>query len=47
MFFRDRPSVNSVLKIPFVQKRVPKFLTDDVSYYVLRNVFTLEMLLIN
>ncbi|XP_071152181.1 serine/threonine-protein kinase Nek1-like, partial [Mytilus edulis] len=26
---KDRPSVNSVLKMPFVQRRVPKFLTDE------------------
>ncbi|XP_044167159.1 serine/threonine-protein kinase Nek1-like [Acropora millepora] len=27
---RDRPSINSVLKKPFIQKRIEKFLTQDV-----------------
>lgn len=29
--YSDRPSINSILKKPFIQKRIEKFLTQDVS----------------
>lgn len=29
--FRERPSVNSILKKPFIQKKVSKFLPEHVS----------------
>ena len=28
---RDRPSINGILKMPFVQRRIAKLLSDDVS----------------
>ena len=31
MFCSDRPSVNSILKKPFIQKRIEKFLSQEVS----------------
>lgn len=30
-FFRERPSINSILKKPFIQKKVSKFLPEHVS----------------
>ena len=46
-FFRDRPSINSVLKKPIISQRINKFLSDEVSNAEPRNISSEKNLLID
>ena len=38
MHFSDRPSVNSVLKKPFIQKRIQLFLSEEVRQFLTEDI---------
>ena len=40
LLHRDRPSVNTILKKPFIQRRIEKFLSETVSCRALLQIVT-------